>query len=257
MSSAPSDSSSPLQEPAKQSSPFAKQFREFILTHGLLTGVLLLALFSSTIALNKYGEIVGYRWLKDLKHVNPAASPKLKVKESQFIEAKTLKGTDAEKQRIREQLQELRVRATTHVSIMMYFYSRFFTSISIASCSSVIAGVSLFFISKGGWDSANRYVVNIFIVASGSAVYFGTMPVMYRQEQNVADNKSLYLQYVALENEALSYLATGENINNKQLELKRFIHYLDGQLAKTNQLAVGFDATQIPKYQEVYNNSQN
>jgi hypothetical protein len=115
----------------------------------------------------------------------------------------------------------------------------------------------LFFISKKGWKDADDRLIALFIVISAAAACFGAMPTMFRQEDNIAENKSLYLQYRALENEQISFFSTNEDLStgdetrqrNKDIILvsKDFIHKVDQQLNRLNSFAVGFDASKVPK----------
>lgn len=223
-----------------------------VIRHILLTAILLLITFFGAIFLNIQGTTIANDWSKNLKNSPTNDLNKTYTVDALECSVESLNGTVAEKARIKEQLQEIRVRAKTHISVMIYFYVRYYMSIAIASTSGIIAGICLFFISKFGWDHSNEYVINIFLVASSIAILFGGFPVVFKQEQNVAENKLLYLQYIALENEVTSYFSTEEDLEGNQQDLKSIIHYLDKQLAKINQVAVGFDYTQIPKYQELY-----
>lgn len=223
-----------------------------LIRHVLLTSILLLITFFGAILLNAQGTIIANDWSKNLKDGPTDDLDHIHLTDTSESGVESLNGTVAEKERIKEQLQEIRVRANTHISVMIYFYVRYYMSIAIASASGIIAGICLFFISKVGWDNANEYVINVFLVASSMAILFGGFPVVFKQEQNVAENKLLYLQYIALENEVTSYFSTEEDLEGNRRDLKSTIHYLDKQLAKINQVAVGFDYTQIPKYQELY-----
>lgn len=58
------------------------------------------------------------------------------------------------------------------------------------------------------------------------------------------------MNYLALEDEMLSYIATVENIKQERVGIDAFIHYLDEQLTKLNKIAIGFDYTKVPNYGE-------
>jgi hypothetical protein len=87
---------------------------------------------------------------------------------------------------------------------------------------------------------------------SSAAAYFAAFPSIYRQGQNIADNKALHLRCQAIENEILSYLVTGEDLHGRPREPREFIHHVDTQLAEANNIAVGFDDTKIPDYLSAY-----
>jgi len=233
----------------------SEKVKQPVVVHSLITSTLLATSLGVATILNSYAEGVGFQWTKDLKSAELVVQKEMDITQLKQNIKNVEKNT--KEQRIREQLQEIRQRAKSHINVMIYFYARYFVAVSLGTVSSLITGVCLFFISKGGWNQANRYVVNVFIFTSGSTIFFSSMPIIFKLEKNIADNKFLYLNYVALENEVLSYFATNEDLNSKKIDSSFFIHYLDQQLAKTNQLAVGFDSTQIPKYQDIYKDVQN
>ena len=223
-----------------------------ISTHILLTGLLLLATLISAILLNIQGHHIAKQWSKGLKN---SAGENLDTVQTDIPEVyiDNFKGTQAEKERIIEQLQETKQRSKTHLEITIYFYVRYYTCISIASFAGIVAGSCWLWLSDRGLDDANQYMINLFIVSAGIAILFGGLPLAFKPDKNIADNKALYLRYIALEQEIISYLATQENINSQAQDFKDFIHYIDRQLATLNQIPIGFDSTKIPKVQEIYN----
>lgn len=125
-------------------------------------------------------------------------------------------------------------------------------AISIVMVSSAIAAIALIFITVRGWGKANQYIKTVFITATALTAYFGAFPPVFQQSQNIADNKKLYLQYIALHNEAMSYLPSQENINGEPKKVSEFIHYVDKQLVQLNTFAIGFDDTKVPNYKGIF-----
>jgi hypothetical protein len=82
-------------------------------------------------------------------------------------------------------------------------------SIIVFSVAGAIAAVSLVLISQKGWKDANEYIITVFFVMTTATVFFGAFPGLFRHEETIAENKRLYLKYVALEDEILTYAATG------------------------------------------------
>lgn len=160
--------------------------------------------------------------------------------------------SDSEKGRLLHQVKMIRGRALHHFAVMKYFYAQYYMAISIVMVSGVIAALTLLFITKDGWDNANQYVKTVFITAAALTAYFGAFPPVFQQSQNIADNKKLYLQYVALHDEVMSYLPLQQDIDGKQKTVSEFIHYLDKQLIQLNTFAIGFDDTKVPNYKGAF-----
>jgi SPX domain protein involved in polyphosphate accumulation len=87
---------------------------------------------------------------------------------------------------------------------------------------------------------------------SGHAAFYGAFPRIFRQEQNIAENKKLYTRYIALANELESYFTTNEGIDGKKRTESEFVHYIDQQLAKFHNFAIGFDSSKVPNYKDTY-----
>jgi hypothetical protein len=160
--------------------------------------------------------------------------------------------TPDERTRLMRQLTEIRRRAKHHLSVMEFFYTRYYMAITLFSVIGAIAALLLSFIVAKGWKDSSTYLITAFVVMTGTAAFYKALPSEFRQEQNIADNKTLYLQYVSLENELMSYLATGEDLNEKPAPPAHAIHYLDGRLKELNNLAIGFDYTKVPDYSATF-----
>lgn len=161
--------------------------------------------------------------------------------------------SEDEKTRLKQQFEEIQARSHRYATIMTFFYQQYYVSISLTSASALVAGICLFFISKKGWDRVNNAVINVFIVASGSVIFFGDLPGIFRQNENSTTSRDLYIAHVSLRNKVLSYLATGATVGAEpekpnefsRPETSRFILYVDQKLAELNQVPIGFDPTGI------------
>ena len=152
--------------------------------------------------------------------------------------------------RLTEQFREVAGRAYMHFNIMKYFYARYFMALVLTAASAVVAAFCLFHISKDGWKSANGSIQVLFMISAGIALLLGVFPTLFRQDANIADNKLLYLQYVALGNEIRTYMATGDARLPADTAVTpiEFVWYVDKQMATLNAIPVGFDQTKIPDY---------
>jgi len=150
------------------------------------------------------------------------------------------------KQRLQQQYDQLRARASAHLDIMAYYYGRYYMAISLATIAGIVAAVALLFITRKGWDSASPYLVAVFITMTSIAGFFGAFPAMFEQAKNIEDNKKAYVAYVALENRVLSYVASGSDEDNKPKPLAQFIHELDARLKALHRLPVELNPEAIP-----------
>ncbi|MEL6461590.1 MAG: hypothetical protein AAFQ91_25725 [Cyanobacteria bacterium J06621_15] len=231
--------------------------RHTILAGGLL---LLFTIFGSF--LNWEGERIARDWYSGTEYfqVKSKTEPETKVNSEEAINVylnafKT--STSAEKKRIIQQLEIIELNAKNHVSITLYFYTRIFTEITVASVSGIIAAICLFYISRIGWDKANNYIINIFVVTTGVTVFVGSLPIVFQQEQNIQDNTKLYLNYINLKNKILTSLATQKNQKEETIELSQIILNTEKELKELNRISIGFDTTAIPKNPDIINSLTN
>ena len=212
--------------------------------HGLIVlGLIILAVIGQIMSVRKV-ERMADNWVENIKTEDPAKTPAI---------PSGFNASESEKARLLEQVKTIRGRAIHHFSVMKFFYSRYYMAISLVLVTGVITAIALFFITKNGWDHVpSQFVKTVFITAAALTVYFGAFPPVFKQSQNIADNKKLYLQYMALHDEVMSYLSVQEGLNGEQKTAPQFIHYLDKQLIELNTFAIGFDDTKIPNYKSTF-----
>lgn len=158
----------------------------------------------------------------------------------------SVQATNLERARLTDQLTLAKARSKHHLSVAVYFFSNYYMSILQAFIMGAVAAVALFFITKVGYTQASPNTVTVFVTATVLATFYGAFPSVFRQPDNVAENKALYLRYVALQNEMFSYAATGLDAAGKKASAAEYIRYIDIELNKANNIAVGFDATKLP-----------
>lgn len=150
-----------------------------------------------------------------------------------------------QQQRLDEQLQKIRARTSHHGTVMAFFYKAYYMSISVVMFAGLIAALALFFIAQNGWTGTNPYVKNVFLVMTATAAYYGLFPSVFEQQKNITDNKALFLAYKALENEVISYPLTGTNLKGEKKTPQEFINYVDVEMNRLGNIAIGFDSTKI------------
>ncbi len=121
----------------------------------------------------------------------------------------SIAANEVQKARLEAQVAEVSNRARFHLQALVFLFANYYMSIIVFSVAGAIAAVSLVLISQKGWSDANEYIITVFFVMTAVTVFFGAFPGLFRHEQTVADNKRLYLKYVALEDEIRTYAATG------------------------------------------------
>jgi len=251
------------------------KFIKFLSKDSVTLLLLLILAYLGIVLLSKRGNDVAYKLFAPLEYGftptntkinNQAKTTAQQVEEFNLERAKrlknyfdNLKATEVEKQRILEQIQKIQSRQKVNINVVKFFYIEYYISISMASISAIIAAICLLLISKVGWEKAKNPTVNIFIVSSAIFTLFSTFIFMFKQESNITDNKKLYLAYAALEDRITSYLVTNEFFVNKGssesqkiTKPTQVIQSIDSELATLNNIAIGFDSTKIPNYQELY-----
>lgn len=205
----------------------------------VINAVIVLALFGFSwligeIAANTLGAEES--WFKELA---PKGQPQIESFEQ-------LNASNLERARLKDQLVLLRVRSQHHLTVALFFFMNYYMAILQAFVMGSVAASALFFIAKDGYGKTKSYVITVFVTATVLTTIFGAFPSVFRQSENVADNKYLYLKYIALQNEMLSYGATGMDATLKKCTPAEFIAYIDKELNQANNVAVGFDASKIP-----------
>jgi hypothetical protein len=149
--------------------------------------------------------------------------------------------------RLQRQFNDLKGRAVHHMDVMIVFYRNYYSAIIMASVFGAVSAIALLFITTGGWNDSNRYVKTVFLTSTALAALFKAYPAIFKQQENIRNNKNLYLKYVALRNEISSYAATGvAYLARANATAVDFIHHVDERMESLNDIAIGLDASKIP-----------
>ncbi len=213
-----------------------------------------IALSSSLIALAFFWWLIififGSLWEKEWGYI----PEKINVEKLELA-APILQAKPSEKNRLLEQLKQIEILSEKHAKIMGFFYKQYYISLSMMVSCAAIAALSLFFISKSGWERVNNAIINVFIVASGVLIFYGNISLAFQQKDNLEASQTIYINYLSLRNEYLSYLATGETISSNKLTPDEFIHYIDKQMNNVSFIRLGFDPKSIPDLSKQINGS--
>jgi hypothetical protein len=162
---------------------------------------------------------------------------------------KTFKvGSTEEQERLRQQFAAIDNYLQWHLVITEQYFAFAYAATAGASTAAALAALALFWIAKNGMASANPYLVTTFAVCSALAISYQAFSIAGKHQQNIDANVAAYLQYTNLGNEIVSYAATGQDQSGRVLAASEFIHHVDVQMTKLNTVAIGYDASEVPKY---------
>jgi len=204
-------------------------------------------IFVASIGISQFGGYADRRadgWLKYARHLEaPAVEPSLQHSDDVTV---------ALKSRIEAQLTDVRGAAHYHLSVARDFSTFQYLHITMATIAAVIAGVLLVPISWTGWKDAGVVLTTAFLLTAATAILFSSFSQLYRQQENIDDNISLYLAYLTLEDEILSYYPVREGDADQVVEPHKFVQRVDKRIAELRSLAVAFDPTKTLKFGDVF-----
>jgi hypothetical protein len=150
--------------------------------------------------------------------------------------------------RIEQLRQAAHGYAEHHITVVQYFYSRYHAATTVALGMAVLVGLALLLVSKGGWDKANRYVLNALVVTTGLSVFYGAFPSVFEVQKNINSNTERYIQYTRLENELRTFMATGGSDGLDEKARREALNRFTTRLNDLNGILVGIDYTSIPNF---------
>jgi hypothetical protein len=160
--------------------------------------------------------------------------------------------TPAQKSRLQDQATHISNRANHHFKMMQYYYSNYYVSLFLGSVYGGLAAISLFLLTRAGWEASGRCLRSFFLATTVCGIFFFAFAAWCEMDQNATKNKALYVRYLGLLTDARTFVA----INDYDRDLKatnavtfnQFILHLDSEMKKANDIAVAFDATKGPIY---------
>jgi hypothetical protein len=231
-----------------------------LLKHAFVTGGVLLVLFFSLWLLADYGEGIADRKIEYL-----LADDSLDIVNVQktVVARYSSKADLLMAKRFRSQLNSVVIMSRFHLSMTRYFLLQYFYCITIASIFGIIAAIALVLFIRRGFDNANPYVVNLFFTSVAVSTLFYSFPFVYKQEDNLNKNVTLYKEYTNLRKEMFSYAAI-QNCSNGDLKklgrlnypLCRYIAYVDSSTSIKFNIPLGFDMTKVNDYKKFFDEFQ-
>jgi hypothetical protein len=161
--------------------------------------------------------------------------------------------TAIEQKVLTDQQEYIESRVGQLAAMTSFFYGRYHAAVALAAVSTLVAGISVFAVSKKGWDRVNPVFANILVTASASAIFYGNLPGIFMYEEGFNTSWKLYQEHVTLNQQMSSFIATGGVIGQdpekpneySAIDTNRFIHYVDRRLSTLNQQPVGFNRSGI------------
>lgn len=182
-----------------------------IIAHAILTGTLVVA--TILIALGLYyfdANRIDDRWSETLdQSLDDKLKPgKIDLIVNNYLQKYQNLNIDGAKKRIKEQLTQMVMKQKQSEIIAKDYYKWLFVDLSITSGAAIISAISLFYISKEGWEKANNYVINIFTTSSAVALMVGSWNVIFKMQENADKKVDLFIAYENLYNLVLTRIAT-------------------------------------------------
>jgi hypothetical protein len=198
-----------------------------------------------------HGFSIAERWTNELQ-------PKLQLIDDKTTHFCVVPGTTpgSASARLEQDYREIRSRMAHHLAVLEYFYANYFRAIFMGSILGAISGVCLFYIANKGWTNSNNYVIVVFVFTTVTTAYYLSYVTIFREQENISDNKVLYLQYVALGNDILTYCSTGLT-DDPQVSIDKYARQVDTRMATVNNIAIGFDYTKIADYKQILSERRN
>ncbi len=217
--------------------------------HFFLSLLLIFLAGCGVFASERCGEYIATSWTRNLKKefVDQTATSNW----TKFIAQDKLEASEAEKNRLKTQIQIIEYRAMSSLMMAKDFYKWLFTTIMLFSISIIIASVCLFYISKEGWKVANNYIINVFTVFSGIALFSGSIPFVFQYENNAQKNLEMLVNYINLRNQVITSTAITANLDGKSLTLEDIVISTEMALAEYNQLSIKLDTNSMLNSQQI------
>lgn len=229
-----------------------------IIGHLILAGIQFTLISFGYTASVQFANLKADNWMKGLQNFNSDKTTYLISSQENAIDQETIKTSkpespekiiikEAERKRIIQQFEEIQARGIMHYNIMIDFYKTKYIAISMALVLASISVLCLIFISRSGWERVHKSVINVFVITTGFAIFYGDITNVYQHKENIAVNEAKYESYVNLGNYLISYLTTKTDINGTEEEPNIFIHKVDLIMEQVNDISLVFDNTIIDR----------
>ena len=165
------------------------------------------------------------------------------VEDSQAL-VTNVEATAAERARMVDQFMLVQSRTETHAQVMGLFYKLNFIALGTVGFATGLASISLFFISKAGWERVNNALINLFIVSTGLVIFHSNLIFIFKFQDNIRLNGQLYGEYTQLYNAILTYWAIQPSAAEAPSPAE-FIVATDQRLTELGKITLDFDISRV------------
>ena len=219
----------------------------------MIVSLFLIGVWVTALTLLHHAQGFTEQWRRDLPPVTCTGD---KSKPDFYV---AIQVSEPEKERLTGQFQQVVNEVRHHFWMSSVFYETQFVAKLMAAVLAAVAAITLLFITSVGWQKANPFLQNIFVLATASATLSAAIPSILQQQQNMESNIIAYREYASLANEMCSYAVTGNvvaptNVNQKaslreQNDAASFILHVDAELKRLNNIEVHF-GNEMPNFTE-------
>lgn len=155
-------------------------------------------------------------------------------------------------QRLQAQMNTVDGLMIKYCRVMAFFYSHYYATLTISLAYGLLSLISLFFVSKKGWDTANHALINAMITCGVIAIYFAALSQVFQQRENLKASQDLYASAFTLSQELSTFAATrrkktgpANDTDNDDADIVAQITAIDSRIAQFGMIRIGFDPTPV------------
>ena len=167
----------------------------------------------------------------------------------------------SQKERLKNQLNQLQQAQTTACEIGVYFYANRNAVLTVSTLAAIIASSALAIISKDGWENSNNFFINIGITSGLILFTAWTFGQLYGQAANYENQRTKFVLATTVLNSTASAIANRVAINielpsdgaanptkgvlplSQAANMAALIQYVDRQLEVINAINFTGDST--------------
>ncbi|MEO1590320.1 MAG: hypothetical protein AAFU71_03395, partial [Cyanobacteria bacterium J06632_22] len=183
-----------------------------------------------------------------------------------------VKATRPEYQLLLNRYHQIDQRVTQYGKMANFFYRLHFAIVWAATISSIMLAVSAGGSFLGAYSNSgkgnnseqiNKVLRTLFLSTTAMSLLFFNLPGILKLGDNHRASWELVKELTNLSNEIDTFITTGgitvadaeSQAEFKRIDTNRFIHYVDQELDRLNQLPVDFDQSAISKISSLESNS--
>ncbi|MGD2118292.1 MAG: hypothetical protein PVG66_08035 [Chromatiales bacterium] len=148
--------------------------------------------------------------------------------------------------RLQAQYNSIVDRANFHVEVLKVLTRNYYSSLNLVTIFSVILAALTLVIAPKGFIAASSYMKVAFLSVSAVVTFYGAFPGVFQQKENIEAHTQAFRDCQTLQNEILSYVATGKNAQKTVQNIDDFVLYMDERIAKLELISLQFSHEAAP-----------